>query len=108
MVKYNGRFYSPGCTPPEMFERWDYCESLAQQFCQKGRNNEAGKYGHLTQPEILDQYLMRLLETGWGSDEEMKWVICRTAELAAWPAPKSAQMYGGFVVNPHKAVYTYS
>jgi len=91
MVKYRGRYYSLGCTPPELWERWDYCEDLAQQFCRKSLDNKAGKRAHMTETEILDQYLERLLKTGWGSDAEMRWVIRRAAMLAHWPAPPAAQ-----------------
>lgn len=90
MVQYGGRYHSPGCTPPELFERWDYCEDLARQFCQKCLDNKAGKRAHMTELEILEQYLVRLIDAGWGSDDEMRWVIRRTAELAAWPVPESA------------------
>lgn len=90
MVKYNGRFYSPGCTPPEICERWDVCEDLAQQFCRKSLDNKAGKRAHISEVAILDQYLERLLQTGWGSDDEMRWVIRRAADLAQWPAPESS------------------
>lgn len=90
MVQFKGRFYSPGCTPPELWERWDICEDLAHQFCRKCIDNKAGKRSHMTEVEILDQYLLRLLKTGWGPDAEMRWVIRRAAELAAWPVPDSA------------------
>jgi len=32
ITRYRGRFYSPGCTPPELTERWNACEDLAQQL----------------------------------------------------------------------------
>ncbi len=44
----------------------------------------------MTESEILDQYLKRLLKTGWGSDAEMRWVIRRAADLAKWTAPQSS------------------
>lgn len=94
MVKYGGRYYSPGCTPPEIWERWDICEDLAQQFCRKSLANKAGKRAHMSETAILDQYLERLLKTGWGSDAEMRWVIRRAADLAQWPAPESAAEHG--------------
>jgi hypothetical protein len=94
MVKYGGGYYSPGCTPPEIWERWDVCEDLAQQFCQKSLENKAGKRAHLSETAILDQYLERLLKTGWGSDAEMRWVIRRAADLAHWAAPESAREHG--------------
>lgn len=90
MTRYRGRFYSPGCTPPELLERWDVCEDLAQQFCRKSLDNKSGKRAHMSESEILDQYLQRLLKTGWGSDAEMRWVIRRAATLAHWSPPESA------------------
>lgn len=72
-----------------LWERWDYCESLAQQFCRKSLDNKAGKRAHMSEVAILDQYLARLLKTGWGSDAEIRWVIRRAADLAHWPTPDS-------------------
>jgi hypothetical protein len=95
MVLYGGRYYSPGCTPPELWERWDICEDLARQFCLKSLDNKAGKWAHMSEAAILDQYLERLLKTGWGSDAEMRWVIRRTAILANWPTPPAAQEHEG-------------
>lgn len=89
-VKYEGKYYSPGCTPPELYARWEICEDLAVQFVEKCRRNKTGKYSHLSAAEILDQYCLRLLKTGWGSDDEMRWVIRRTAELLRWPVPAAA------------------
>lgn len=90
LVAYHGKYYLPGATPPELFGRWDICEDLAQQFVPKCRESKAGKRSHMSETAILDQYLPRLLKTGWGSDEEMRWVIRRTAEMLGWPVPKSA------------------
>ena len=28
MTQYKGRIYVPGCTPPEISQRWDVCEEL--------------------------------------------------------------------------------
>lgn len=95
VVKFNGRYYPPGCTPREIWDRWDVCEYLAQQFCEKSLGNKAGKRAHMSEVAILDQYLERLLKSGWGSDAEMRWVIRRAAELAHWPAPESALEPGG-------------
>lgn len=86
---YNGRFYAPGSSPPEVFERWTVCEDLAQQLATKSLESKAGKRSHLTETEILDQYLPRLIATHWTSEAEAKWVIRRTAELLNWPAPSS-------------------
>ncbi|WP_147328145.1 hypothetical protein [Duganella sp. BJB476] len=87
LVAYGGKFYEPGTSPPEVLERWEVCEDLARQFAGKCLENEKGKYAHLSQKEILKQYLDRLLRTGWGSDVDMKWVIGRTAKQLSWDAP---------------------
>ena len=92
MTKYQGRFYVPGCTPPELLERWNSCEDLAQQLSVKALESSAGKRSHMTEVEILDQYLPRLIATGWTSEPEARWVIRRTAELLNWPAPPSSSL----------------
>lgn len=86
MVRYQGRFYSPGCTPPELLERWNNCEDLAQQLAVKSLESKVGKRSHMSETEILDQYLPRLIATGWVSEPEAKWVMRRTAELVGWQA----------------------
>lgn len=90
MVKYNGRFYSPGCTPPEIFERWDICEDLAEHLSAKSMESKAGKRAHMTEVEILDQYLPRLMATNWTSEAEARWVIRRVAQILSWPVPDAA------------------
>jgi hypothetical protein len=45
----------------------------------------------MSETEILEQYLARLMKTSWGSDDEMRWVIRRTAELLGWPVPDAAK-----------------
>lgn len=48
----------------------------------------------MSEEEILDQYCVRVLKTGWGSDDEMKWVIRRAAAILGWPVPASAAQAG--------------
>lgn len=91
MVEFHGQLYAPGATPPEVWDRWNTCEDLAHQFVEKCRRNQTGKYAHLSEIEILEQYCTRLLKTGWGSDEELRWVIRRTAAMLEWPVPANAQ-----------------
>lgn len=90
LVKYEGKFYAPGCTPPELFERWDICEDLAQQLHRKALETKAGKRSDMPEVDILAQYLERILSTKWGSEAEMKWVVRRTAQLLNWPTPEAA------------------
>jgi hypothetical protein len=91
MTEYMGRYYSPGCTPPELQERWNMCEDLAEQLVAKSLESKAGKRSHMTETEILAQYLPRLIETKWTSEAEAKWVIRRTGELLEWPLPACAE-----------------
>jgi hypothetical protein len=91
MTSYNGRFYSRGCTPPEFYQRWDACEDLARQLAEKSLESKAGKRFHMSQIEILDQYLSRLIATKWTSEQEARWVIRRAATLLDWPVPHAAQ-----------------
>jgi hypothetical protein len=91
MTQYKGRFYLPGCTPPEVFERWDVCEDLAKQLSAKSVESKAGKRRHLSDVEILDQYLPRLIATRWTTEEEARWIIRRTAAILSWPVPVAAQ-----------------
>lgn len=90
LVSYEGRFYAQGGTPPELRNRWDICEDLAQQFVVKATESKAGKRAHMSEAEILDQYCLRTFKMGWGSDDEMRWVIRRTATILGWPVPASA------------------
>ncbi|MBV6322151.1 hypothetical protein [Duganella violaceipulchra] len=85
LVKYGSKFYTPGCTPPELRRRWDVCEDLSRQFSEKCRETKGGKRAHMSEVEILEQYLQRSLRMGWGSSEEMQWVSRRTSAILGWP-----------------------
>lgn len=88
LTKHEGKFYAPGCTPPELFERWDACEELAQKISVKAMASKLGKRSHMTEEAILAQYLLRLNQTGWGSPAEMAWIIKRMAIILGWNAPE--------------------
>lgn len=90
LVDYGGKLYAPGCTPPEMFERWDICEDLAQQLSRKSIEAKTGERAYMPEADILAELLEQLLETDWGSNAEMRWVIRRTAQLLNWPTPSGA------------------
>ena len=92
MTEYKGRYYAPGNTPPELYKRWDAREDLAQQLVVKCLESKAGKRAHMTELEILEQYLPRLIATRWTSEEEARWVIRRAAKLLNWPSPLSATL----------------
>lgn len=90
MTKYRGRFYSPGSSPPELFEAWRVCEDLATQLAEKSLESKKGKRAEMSELEILEQYLPRLIKTEWTTVPEARWTIRRVAELLGWPAPPSS------------------
>jgi hypothetical protein len=88
-VKYKDRFYAPGCTPPELYERWQICEDLATQLATKSQESKAGKRAHMSEIEILEQYLPRLIAQNWTSEAEARYIMRRVAEMLRWPVPAS-------------------
>ena len=90
LTNYAGRFYAAGCTPPELYSRWDRCEDLAKQLAEKSLESKRGKRSHMSELEVLEQYLPRLIATGWTSEPEARFIIRRTAELLNWPVPLAA------------------
>ncbi len=90
MTRYKERYYVPGCSPPELYESWRICEDLATQLAEKSLESKAGKRAHMSETEILDQYLTRLIQTKWTTEQEARWVIRRIAECLSWPIPASS------------------
>lgn len=89
-VEYEGRYYSPGCTPPELYERWQHCMHLVPQLVSSCIETKKGRRKDMPEADILDQYLLRLIEAKWVSDDEARWVICEAARQLGWPTPKAA------------------
>jgi hypothetical protein len=92
LTSHEGKFYAPGCTPPQLYARWDRCEDLALQLATKSLESKGGKRAHISEIEILDQYLPRLIATGWTSEAEARFIIRRAAQILAWPIPAAAQL----------------
>jgi hypothetical protein len=88
--EFEGRYYQLGASPPERYARWRQCTELADFFVMKCRENENGKYAHLSRPQILDQYFVRLIAEGYGTPQEMAWVIRETASKLEWLVPDIA------------------
>jgi len=91
LTSYQGRFFAPGCTPPELYARWERCEDLAQQLAAKALESKRGKRAGMSELEILDQYLPRLIATRWTSEAEARFIIRRAAQILSWPTPQAAQ-----------------
>lgn len=90
LVQYEGKYYAPGSTPPEIVTRWEVCEDLVKHLTHKSLESKAGKRSHMTEEAILDQYLSRLIATNWVSEAEARWVIRRVAAVLHWPVPPAA------------------
>lgn len=71
----------------ETAARFEVCEDLSNQLAEKCGRNRNGKYAHLSEHEILRQLLERLLDSGWGTDAEMRWTVSRTADKLGWCQP---------------------
>lgn len=84
VVVHKGKYYSLGETLPEVLERWEKCEDLAIQLARKSQESKAGKRSHLSESEILSQYLDRLIKTRWTSEADAHWVLKRVATILEW------------------------
>lgn len=92
LCQHGDKFYSPGSSQHERYERWRRCEVIAEHLCVKSLESKAGKRSHMSELEILEQYLVRLSATGWVSAAEARWTIRRSAALlGGWPVPHEAQ-----------------
>lgn len=90
LTSHQGKFYTPGCSPPALYSRWARCEDIAQQLAVKALESKHGKRAGMLETEILDQYLPRLIAIRWTSEPEARFVIRRTAQILGWPVPSSA------------------
>lgn len=80
-------YYSLGCTPPEIMDRWRICEDIACQLSKKSLESKSGKRACMKEVEILDQYFPRLVATAWVSEAEAKWIIRRMGRILNWEIP---------------------
>lgn len=85
VVEFEGKYYTPGDTPPERFMRWQNCEDIAQQFCTASLNSKAGKRSYMSEEAIIDQYLERLIDARWMTIAEAHWTMRCTTQMLGWP-----------------------
>jgi hypothetical protein len=93
-VIHDGKYYNSGYNPTELFERWDKCEDLAVQLAKKSAASLSGKRSHMSESEILSQYLGRLIKTKWTTEAEAHWTIKRAAVILGWRY-LNAEILGG-------------
>jgi len=82
--------YTSAPTDEDIRERYEVCEDIAAQLLVKCRAKRNEAYAHLSESQILERLLAQLLGTAWGSAEEMKWIIRRTAAQLGWTIPSNA------------------
>ncbi|KRB79076.1 hypothetical protein ASE07_05155 [Noviherbaspirillum sp. Root189] len=89
MVKFEGKFYIPGNTPPERRHDWAYSESLVQHFVKQCPETKRGKRAHMSEHDIIAQYFERAVAAGgrYGTEAQLRWAFRRVAELLGWPVP---------------------
>jgi hypothetical protein len=86
-----GKFVAPTISDEERVVRWKYCEQIARHLVDTSLSSKNGKRSHMTELAILEQYVPRLIATGWTSDEETKWIFRRVGALLGWAVPESCK-----------------
>jgi len=85
--EYKGNLYPPGCTPPEIYERWKEREEIAEMLAYKANRSRVDKMTLKSETEILLEYSEILSKMSWLSKDEVRWVIQRVGHLLSWPVP---------------------
>jgi hypothetical protein len=89
---YEGKCYNAGGSPPEVWELWQVCVELVDYF-KKTCLEEKELHSPLLPPaEIIDFYFTSMLiDLGWGTEAEVKWIFRHVAEELGWPTPEGAK-----------------
>lgn len=80
--KIDGRFVV-GLTEEELYERWEYCEDLAQQLAARTRRKKAA--GLISDLDVFyNETEQRVRGQGWDvTNDEVIWLMNRMRMLAA-------------------------
>jgi len=78
-VLYQGKFYTPGDTPPERLVRWKFCDDLVTKFATKDRESSSDKRHHVHELSSLIRYLETLIKTNSISVQEARWILLKVA-----------------------------
>jgi hypothetical protein len=87
-VLCEGKFYTPGSTPPELRARWEFCADFADQLAVHAYISKAGKRSHMCEQDILQHYLDRLNLVEKITAAEARWIIFQVASILKWPVAK--------------------
>lgn len=85
--EYNGKCYSLGCTPTEIYERWNECVEIAQMLAFAANRSKIDKMTLKSETEILLEYSELLSKMSWLSRDEVKWIVRKVGQLLSWPVP---------------------
>lgn len=90
MVKFEGKFYTPGNTPEDRWNDWSYSEQMVQHFVLKCPETKQGKRAHMSEEAIIAQYYERAVAARgyYGTEAQLKWTFRRVANLLGWPVPE--------------------
>jgi hypothetical protein len=113
-VAYDRTYYPPGCTPPQLYERWTTFEEIAQALSKSVAADRRTQGPASQREKVLGHFLQKLVKADIGSVEELRWVGRRAglllgfkvtenvlpAQSTALPTPMNAwtaRRYLGFV-----------
>lgn len=89
LVRFQGRYYTPGNTPEQRWNDWKYSESMVEHMVAKCLESKNGKRAHMSEKDIIAQYYERTVAGNgrFGTIPQLKWTFTKVAERLGWPLP---------------------
>ena len=75
------------CSPIDLFETWQICVDLAFDLSKECFDQKWIRTPLLSEGEILRFHFAKLAQSGWGTDEQVIWIIKRVAHILNWQLP---------------------
>lgn len=77
----------------EKWLEWTYSELLVEYFAELCRQAKGGTHAHLSEEDIIAQCYEWAVSTRTyaGTEEQLKWVCRRVANLLVWPCPEKCR-----------------
>lgn len=88
-VAYDRTYYPPGCTPPQLYERWMTFEEIAQALSKSVAADRRAQGPDSQRAKVLGHFLQKLVKADIGSVEELRWVGCRAGLLLGFKVPEN-------------------
>ncbi len=83
-IAYEGRYYSPGCTPPDLYAHWRAFEEIAHRVAKQAANKQKSAISVANVAGVLLDILELYFPQKYFSLEEMQWLERRIYELLGW------------------------